>query len=96
MVCSDKAVDHFSNSGGEGLRAHSGLSQWNVPDALRTTIFNRCWVLIHAGPPPTKVRGAGVRPPSLDRGDARRNAEDHPKRAGKCRHPNVGLGVSTQ
>ncbi len=33
----------------------SGLPQCNVPEALRTTIFDRCWMLIHEGPPPTKV-----------------------------------------
>jgi hypothetical protein len=33
----------------------SGLPQCNVPEALRTTMFDRCWMLIHEGPPPTKV-----------------------------------------
>lgn len=31
----------------------SQLSRLNVPEALRVTIFNRCWTLIHDGPPPT-------------------------------------------
>jgi hypothetical protein len=31
----------------------SRLSQFNVPEALRTTIFDRCWTLIDDGPPPT-------------------------------------------
>ena len=33
----------------------SRLSQFNVPEALRATIFDRCWMLIHDGPPPTKL-----------------------------------------
>lgn len=33
----------------------SGLPQCNVPEALRATMFDRCWMLIHEGPPPTKV-----------------------------------------
>ena len=32
----------------------SRLSRLNVPEALRTMIFNRCWTLIHDSPPPTK------------------------------------------
>ena len=32
----------------------SRLTSLNVPEALRTTIFNRCWTLIHDGPPPTR------------------------------------------
>jgi hypothetical protein len=32
----------------------SRLSQCNVPEALRADIFNRCWSLIHDGPPPSK------------------------------------------
>lgn len=31
----------------------SQLSRLNVPEAVRDTIFNRCWMLIHDGPPPT-------------------------------------------
>ena len=31
----------------------SRLRQCNVPEGLRTAIFNRCWSLIHDGPPPT-------------------------------------------
>jgi len=31
----------------------SQLSRLNVPEAVRETIFNRCWTLIHDGPPPT-------------------------------------------
>jgi hypothetical protein len=33
----------------------SGLPQCNVPEAVRAMIFDRCWMLIHEGPPPTKV-----------------------------------------
>jgi hypothetical protein len=33
----------------------SGLPECNVPEPLRTVIFDRCWMLIHEGPPPTKV-----------------------------------------
>jgi hypothetical protein len=33
----------------------SGLPECNVPEAVRATIFDRCWMLIHEGPPPTKV-----------------------------------------
>jgi len=32
----------------------SRLTSLNVPEAVRTTMFNRCWTLIHDGPPPTK------------------------------------------
>lgn len=31
----------------------SGLKTLNVPDSLRNTLFDRCWALIHEGPPPT-------------------------------------------
>jgi hypothetical protein len=31
----------------------SRLSRFNVPETLRAVIFNRCWTLIHDGPPPT-------------------------------------------
>ncbi len=30
----------------------SRLTSLNVPEALRFTTFNRCWALIHEGPPP--------------------------------------------
>jgi hypothetical protein len=33
----------------------SRLSLFNVPVALRTTIFNRCWTLIHDSPPPGRL-----------------------------------------
>ena len=33
----------------------SGLPQCNVPEALRASLFDRCWTLIHECPPPTKV-----------------------------------------
>ena len=33
----------------------SRLTSLNVPEALRATIFNRCWTLIHDGPPPTNL-----------------------------------------
>ena len=31
----------------------SGLKTLNVPESLRATLFDRCWALIHEGPPPT-------------------------------------------
>lgn len=31
----------------------SQLSELNVPEVVRDTIFKRCWTLIHDGPPPT-------------------------------------------
>jgi hypothetical protein len=33
----------------------SGLIQCNVAEPVRATIFDRCWTLIHQGPPPTKL-----------------------------------------
>jgi len=33
----------------------SGLPQCNVPEALRASLFDRCWMLIHECPPPTKA-----------------------------------------
>ena len=33
----------------------SRLTSLNVPEALRATIFDRCWTLIHDGPVPTKL-----------------------------------------
>lgn len=32
----------------------SRLTTLNVPQSLRTTIFNRCWTLIHETPPPRR------------------------------------------
>jgi hypothetical protein len=32
----------------------SRLPSLNVPEALCTTMFDRCWMLIHDGPPPAK------------------------------------------
>jgi hypothetical protein len=32
----------------------SRLTALNIPESLRTTIFDRCWVLIHDSPPPDK------------------------------------------
>jgi hypothetical protein len=32
----------------------SPLTALNIPDRLRTTIFDRCWVLIHDTPPPER------------------------------------------
>ena len=32
----------------------SRLTTLNIPNALRTTIFDRCWVLIHESPPPRR------------------------------------------
>lgn len=34
----------------------AGLPQCNVPEALRATIFDRCWMLIHEGSPPAKMK----------------------------------------
>ncbi len=31
----------------------SGLPTLNVPEPLRVTLFDRCWALVHEGPPPT-------------------------------------------
>jgi hypothetical protein len=31
----------------------SRLPSLNVPQDLRTTIFDRCWTLVNSGPPPT-------------------------------------------
>ena len=33
----------------------SRLTALNVPVVLRATIFNRCWTLIHDGPPPGRL-----------------------------------------
>jgi hypothetical protein len=33
----------------------SRLTALNIPDGLRTMVFNRCWVLIHEGPPPGRL-----------------------------------------
>jgi hypothetical protein len=32
----------------------SRLTSLNVPDRVRTTLFDRCWVLVHDGPPPRR------------------------------------------
>ena len=32
----------------------SDLQTLNVPDAVRRTVFDRCWALMHDTPPPTK------------------------------------------
>lgn len=32
----------------------SRLTVLNIPDQLRTKIFDRCWALIHEGPPPSR------------------------------------------
>jgi hypothetical protein len=32
----------------------SDLETLNVPDAVRRTVFDRCWALMHDTPPPTK------------------------------------------
>ncbi len=32
----------------------SDLSSLNVPDEVRTRLFDHCWALLHEGPPPTK------------------------------------------
>jgi hypothetical protein len=32
----------------------SRLTALNIPEALRTTMFDRCWVLVHDGPPPRR------------------------------------------
>jgi hypothetical protein len=33
----------------------SRLTMLNIPTTLRTTIFDRCWVLIHDSPPPRRM-----------------------------------------
>jgi len=33
----------------------SDLSSLNIPEPLRTTIFERCWALVNDGPPPTRA-----------------------------------------
>jgi hypothetical protein len=32
----------------------SGLESLNIPEALRVTIFDRCWALLNEGPPPSR------------------------------------------
>ena len=32
----------------------SRLTMLNIPNTLRNTMFNRCWVLIHENPPPRR------------------------------------------
>src|SRR5688500_18218368 len=34
----------------------SDLKTLNVPQSLRDTLFDRCWALIHEGPPPTNPK----------------------------------------
>lgn len=31
----------------------SGLQTLNIPESVRTSLFDRCWVLVHEGPLPT-------------------------------------------
>jgi len=33
---------------------NSRLTSLNVPDMVRATLFDRCWALVHDGPPPSK------------------------------------------
>jgi hypothetical protein len=42
----------------------SRLAILNIPSALRSTVFDRCWVLIHESPPPrrTEARVLDLRP----------------------------------
>ena len=42
----------------------SDLKSLNVPQSVQTDIFDRCWALLHAGPPPTdpKERQLDLRP----------------------------------
>jgi hypothetical protein len=32
----------------------SGLDSLNIPESLRTVIFDRCWALLHESPPPAR------------------------------------------
>ncbi len=32
----------------------SGLESLNIPEPERATIFDRCWALLHEGPPPSR------------------------------------------
>ena len=34
----------------------SGLTSLNVPESIRGTLFDRCWALIHDGPPSTNPK----------------------------------------
>ncbi len=38
----------------------SELTSLNIPVALRNTIFDRCWALIHEGPAPTDPEARGL------------------------------------
>ena len=42
----------------------SRLTMLNIPNTLRNTMFDRCWVLIHESPPPrrTEARVLDLRP----------------------------------
>ncbi|HEX3204087.1 MAG TPA: hypothetical protein VHQ67_04995 [Nitrospiraceae bacterium] len=42
----------------------SDLKSLNVPQSVQTDIFDRCWALLHEGPPPTdpKERQLDLRP----------------------------------
>ena len=74
----------------------SRLTLLNIPQALRTSIFNRCWVLIHDSPPAPESGGAGVRLATLDGGDRRGDGGDHPREPHRGRHLHAGVGPSTQ
>jgi hypothetical protein len=37
-----------------GALCTSDLESFNAPASVRETVFNRCWVLLHEGPPPTQ------------------------------------------
>jgi len=42
----------------------SRLAKLNIPEALRTTMFDRCWILVHDSPPPRRPeeRAIDLRP----------------------------------
>ncbi len=74
----------------------SRLSQFNVPEALRATIFDRCWTLIDDGPPPTMLeeRVLDLRPWTEVTLEAM--AETIRRVLDGGGHPNVDLGSSAQ
>ena len=37
-----------------GALCTSDLESLNAPTSVRETVFNRCWALLHEGPPPTE------------------------------------------
>lgn len=37
-----------------GALCTSALESLNAPASVRETVFNRCWALLHEGPPPTQ------------------------------------------